>query len=293
MPSAMWPASKSSLGGPRLGLLDTGHDRVVCVFRLCVRPSRLRCTDLSTTTSTMPRQEPVRIPIDEIRRTVEDLDSQRIQDRARREPARVSPDEVRRTLEVLECRNTRTPHRKHRVSFPEDELARTMTAITQEQTEERSRARAARLRMQEQACEPRRQGPEETPPTLPLAIPEGIDRLPQVPPSEDCPRHRPPPPARPIPHTPSPRKRFRDPQPEGLPTPPPTRPDRPRKRTRPSQETAPLQRESLEAILRYHESRFRDKEKESATRSWCKEVPLTLQVETASPSTRRSWMRVR
>ncbi|OBT40059.1 hypothetical protein VE00_09313 [Pseudogymnoascus sp. WSF 3629] len=219
----MWPASKSSLGRPRLGLLDTGHDRVVCVFRLCVRPSRPRSTDLSTTT--LPRQEPVRTPIDEIRCTLEDLDSQRIQGRARREPVRVSPDDVRRTSEVLECRNTRTPHRKHRVSVPEDELACTMTAITQEQAEERSRTRAARLRMQEQACEPRRQGPEETPPTLPLAIPETIDRLPQ--------------------------------------------------------ETAPLQRESLEAILRYHESRFRDKEKESAARSWCKEVPLALQVETA------------
>ena len=230
----------------------------------------------------MPRQEPVRIPIDGIRRTLEDLDSQRIQNRARREPVRVSPYEVRRTLEALERRNTtRRPPRQHKVTVPEDELARTMAAITQEQAEERSRARAARLRMQEQAGEPGRQGPEETPPTLPLAIPEGIVRVPQVPPSEDCPRHRPSPPARPIPHTPSPRKRVRDPQPEGLPTPPPTRPDRPRKRARPSQETAPLQRESLEAILRYHESRFRDKEKESVTRSWCKEVPLALQVETA------------
>ncbi|KAJ6436295.1 High-osmolarity-induced transcription protein 1 [Purpureocillium lavendulum] len=46
-------------------------------------------------------------------------------------------------------------------------------------------------------------------------------------------------------------------------------------------ETAALQRESLEAILRYHELRFRDKEKESVTRSWCKEIPLALQVETA------------
>ncbi|KAJ6437906.1 ATP-dependent DNA helicase pfh1 [Purpureocillium lavendulum] len=69
--------------------------------------------------------------------------------------------------------------------------------------------------------------------------------------------------------------------PEGLLTPPPTRPDRHRKRPRLSQETAALQRESLEAILRYHELRFRDKEKESVTRSWCKEIPLALQVETA------------
>ncbi|KJZ70297.1 hypothetical protein HIM_10304 [Hirsutella minnesotensis 3608] len=128
---------------------------------------------------------------------------------------------------------------------------------------------------------PGRQGPEVMPPTLPLAIPEGIVRVPHILPSEDYLRLRPPPPARPIPHTPSPRKRVRDPQLEGLPTPPPTRPDRPGKRTRPSQETAPLQPESLEAILRYHESRFRDKEKESVTRSWCKEVPLPLQVETA------------
>ncbi|KJZ72808.1 hypothetical protein HIM_07752 [Hirsutella minnesotensis 3608] len=142
-----------------------------------------------------------------------------------------------------------------------------MAAITQEQAEGRSWARAARLRMQEQADER-----EETPSTLPLVIPEGMVRDPQGSPSEDRPRRRPPPPARPIPHTPSPRKRARDPQSEGLPTPPPTRPDRPRKRTRPSHDNARLQRESLKTILEHHESRFRDKEKESLTRSWCKEA---------------------
>ncbi|KJZ74444.1 hypothetical protein HIM_06040 [Hirsutella minnesotensis 3608] len=196
----------------------------------------------------MPRQEPVGIPMDEIRRTLEDLDGQRIQNRGRRRPVRVSPDEVRRTLEVLERRNSRQrrknrrrPPRQHRVTVPEDELARTMAAITQERAEERSRARAARLQMREQA-----DGPKEAPPTLPLAIPSGVVRYPQVPPSEDCPRHRPP---RPIPHTPSPRKRAQDPQSEGLPTPAPTRPDRLRKRTRPSQDNTPLQRESLKTVL--------------------------------------------
>lgn len=70
-----------------------------------------------------------------------------------------------------------------------------MAAITQEQAEERSWARAARLRMQEQAVEPGRQGPEETPLTLSLATPEGIVRAPHIPLSdEDRPRHRPWPP---------------------------------------------------------------------------------------------------
>ncbi|KAJ6436035.1 Pol [Purpureocillium lavendulum] len=84
-------------------------------------------------------------------------------------------------------------------------------------------------------------------------------------------------PVSPVPRTPPSRKRVTEQQPEGLLTPPPTRPDRHRKRPRLSQETAALQRESLEAILRYHELRFRDKEKESVTRSWCKEIPLALQ----------------
>ncbi|KAH6883475.1 hypothetical protein B0T10DRAFT_138738 [Thelonectria olida] len=233
----------------------------------------------------MPRQEKVRVPIDEIRRTLEDLDGRRIQNRARggsgpprqntrrarQEPVRVSPDEVRRTLEDLERRNARgRPPRRQKVTVTEDELARTMAAITRQHAEERSQARAARLRRQEQADEHGRQGLGDAPRTPPPATPEEIVPAPHT-----------PPPTRPVPHTPLPRKRLGEPQLEGLLTPPPTRPVRPQKRPRPSQDTAPAQRRSLETILQYHESRFRDKEKESVARSWCKEVPLALQVETA------------
>ncbi|RSL75841.1 hypothetical protein CEP52_017822, partial [Fusarium oligoseptatum] len=159
--------------------------------------------------------------------------------------------------------------RRNTVTVPEDELRRTMAAITQRHAEERLRERTARLRPQQDTGQFDRRGAEEVCRTQPPATPERISSSPQV----SIPRA--------IPQTPQTRKRPREPQPGGLLTPPPTRPDRPRKRPRSSQETALLQRESLETILRYHVSRFRDKERESAARSWCKEVPLALQVETA------------
>lgn len=213
----------------------------------------------------MPRQEPVRVPVDEIRRTLEALDGRRIQNRAggglapprspppasvprqnlrqgRQQPVRVSPDDVRRTMEELERRNARgRPLQRNIVTVTKEELARTMAVIEQQRAEERSMARAARLRMQADAGEPARQGPGESPLTLPLAAPEGIVRAQHISPSEDRPTHRLLPPARPVPHTPSPRKRTRGPKPDGLLTPPPTRPYRPRKRPRPSQDIVLLQ----------------------------------------------------
>ncbi|KAH7147094.1 hypothetical protein B0J13DRAFT_320001 [Dactylonectria estremocensis] len=85
----------------------------------------------------MPREEPVRVPIDEIRRTLEDLDGRRTRNGAggrsgpphsiipsslayqsthqpRQEPVRVPLDEVRRTLEDLDRRHAkgRTPRRQ-------------------------------------------------------------------------------------------------------------------------------------------------------------------------------------
>ncbi|KAL6355107.1 hypothetical protein LRP88_11524 [Fusarium phalaenopsidis] len=240
------------------------------------------------------RQEPVRVPLDEIRRTLEDLDRGRRESsrstiarqlasqtpaQPEKEPIRVRPDEVARAWDDIQRR--RAEERGHRaqavarrntVTVPEDELRRTIAAITQQHKEERFRERAARLRSQEDAGEPDRRGAEEVRRTQPPATPERISSSPQIPIPQAIPQ---------TPQTPPPRKRLREPQPEGLLTPPPTRPDRPRKRPRPSQETSLLQRESLETILRYHESRYRDKEKESVARSWCKEVPLALQVETA------------
>ncbi|KAH6949719.1 hypothetical protein BKA56DRAFT_714777, partial [Ilyonectria sp. MPI-CAGE-AT-0026] len=61
------------------------------------------------------------------------------------------------------------------------------------------------------------------------------------------------------------------------------RPSTPNRLPRPIRETVQLQREPLKSILPYHEheSCFRDKKEASATRSWCKEVPLALQVDAA------------
>ncbi|KAJ3572625.1 hypothetical protein NPX13_g4988 [Xylaria arbuscula] len=88
-----------------------------------------------------------------------------------------------------------------------------------------------------------------------------------------------PPPIHPFPRTAPPPKRRGD-QHE-LPTTPTTRSRHPQKKPRLTSETVRLQRESISAMLRYHESCFRQKEEASLTRSWCKEVPLALQVETS------------
>ncbi|KAH8661806.1 hypothetical protein BGZ61DRAFT_593621 [Ilyonectria robusta] len=241
-----------------------------------------------------PRQELVRVPLDEVQHTLEDLDrrhargrtprrhgeSQQTGAKPREEPVRIPLNERAKDrghrLQAVARRNT--------ITVPEDELRRIIAAITQQHAEERLRARAARLRAEEEAGKLDRQGAEGAPQTQPPATPERIVRAPQILPPSNRPRDQPPPPRRAIPHTPPPRKRLREPQPEGLLTPPPTRPDRPRKRPRPSQETALLQQESLETILQYHKSRFRDKERESVARSWCKEVPLALQRRHLTPS---------
>ena len=68
---------------------------------------------------------------------------------------------------------------------------------------------------------------------------------------------------------------------EGLLTPPPIQPNRPPKRPRPLHETIQLQQEYIKSFLHHHNSCFQDKEEASETRSWCKEVPLALQVETS------------
>ncbi|RSL42125.1 hypothetical protein CEP51_016513, partial [Fusarium floridanum] len=193
-------------------------------------------------------QQPIRVRPGEVAHAWDDIQRQRAEERDRR-------------AQAVARRNT--------VTVPEDELRRTMAAITQRHAEERLRERTARLRPQQDTGQVDRRGAEEVCRTQPPATPERISSSPQV----SIPQA--------IPQTPQTRKRPREPQPGGLLTPPPTRPGRPRKRPRSSQETALLQRESLETILRYHVSRFRDKERESAARSWCKEVPLALQVETA------------
>jgi hypothetical protein len=179
----------------------------------------------------MPRQESVKVPIDDIRRTLEDLDRQRTQNRARgrqgasqstvpnsltsqravhrrQEPVGVNLDEA--TLRAL-LRPRREP-----VRVPHDEILRMLQHLDRQHAEERARQRAG--------------GTEQ------------IQR----------------------PTTSSPKRPREQ---EALPTPPPTQLHRSPKRSRPTQETVQLQRESLRSILQYHESCFRDKEEASATRS--------------------------
>ncbi|KAF5696629.1 hypothetical protein FMUND_15632 [Fusarium mundagurra] len=208
-----------------------------------------------------PRQEPVRVPLDEIRRTLEDMDRQPAETLAlgRRESSRstitrelASQIPVQPEKEPIRVRPDEAVARRNTVTVPEDELRRTIAANTQQHTGERFRERAARLRSQEVAGELDRRVAEEVRWTQPPATPERISSSPQIPILQAIP---------------PPRKRLREPQPGGLLTPPPTRPDRPRKRPTPSQENALLQRDSLETILRYHESHFRVKEKESVARA--------------------------
>lgn len=52
-----------------------------------------------------------------------------------------------------------------------------------------------------------------------------------------------------------------------------------RKRPRSFQEVVQHQRQSIDSILHCYETNFRDKERASPTRSWCNQVPRSLQVE--------------
>ncbi|KAH8761664.1 hypothetical protein F5883DRAFT_647132 [Diaporthe sp. PMI_573] len=168
------------------------------------------------------RQEPVRVPLDEIRHTLEDLDRQHAETLARgrressrstiarqlasqtpaqseKEPIRVRPDEVARAWDDIQRR--RAEERGHRaqavarrntVTVPEDELRRTIAAITQQHKEERFRERAARLQSQEDAGELDRRGAEEVRRTQPLATPERISSSPQIPIPQAIPQTPPP-----------------------------------------------------------------------------------------------------
>jgi hypothetical protein len=80
---------------------------------------------------------------------------------------------------------------------------------------------------------------------------------------------------------PPPSRKRRNAQQEGLQTPPPSGQSRRRKKPRLLHETAQLQQQSLAAILQRRESCFLVKKDASVGRSWCKEVPLALQVETS------------
>ncbi|KAH7112672.1 hypothetical protein EDB81DRAFT_312081 [Dactylonectria macrodidyma] len=208
----------------------------------------------------MPRQEPVRVPIDEIRRTLEDLDRQNslASQRAVHRPqgsARVHFDDA--TLQAL------LEPRREPVRVPHEEILRMLDHMDRQRAKHRARQKARETEHIERPSSPNR-----------------LYRAPQTFPSPE--RHgeqeaRPTPPATQPDRPPKTRRSMG----ETLPTPPATQQTRSPKRPRPIRETVQLQRESLKSILQYHESCFRDKEEASATRSWCKEVPLALQVDAA------------
>ncbi|CAI6092358.1 unnamed protein product [Clonostachys chloroleuca] len=208
----------------------------------------------SQRTWTTARAEPVRVPLDEIRQRLDCL--------GREHAGSSSPDETERSWDEIEHQRagdraprTRSAARRNTVTVPEDELRRTIAAITQRRAEESFRGRAARLRSQEETGESDRQGAEEAlrtqmPQTQTLVSPKRI--------APSLQRQTPA-----IPQAPTPRKRPQDAHPDGLLTPPPTRPDRTEKRPRLSQ--------SLQAVLQYRLS----------SKILVRRGPLALQVEAA------------
>ncbi|KAH7116650.1 hypothetical protein B0J13DRAFT_613346 [Dactylonectria estremocensis] len=118
----------------------------------------------------MPEKDIIRVPYEEIRRTIESLDGRRALNRARppqraprtpqraprraiprslifeeamqlrKEPIRVSPEEMRRTLEDINRRRAeeRAPRRQDPVSVPPDEMHRTLQDIDRRHAHERA-----------------------------------------------------------------------------------------------------------------------------------------------------------
>ncbi|KAL6406099.1 hypothetical protein AUP68_10662 [Ilyonectria robusta] len=209
----------------------------------------------------MPRQEPVRVPIDEIPRTWEDLDGQRTQNRARGSQ-KTSQSTVPNSL--ASQRAVHRPQGPLSVHFDDatlQDLLKLRRELVRVPHEEILRVLAI--------LEPRRE-PVRVPHEEILRMLDHLDRQR----AEDRARQM----AGETTQLNSSPKRPR-PMGETLPYPPNTQPNRAPKRPRPMRETVQLQRESVKSILQYHESCFRDKMEASATRSWCKEVPVALQVD--------------
>ncbi|EWY79571.1 hypothetical protein FOYG_17265 [Fusarium oxysporum NRRL 32931] len=193
----------------------------------------------------MPRQEPVRVPTDEIRRTLEDLDRRRTQNSARGRQGNSQS-----TVPNCSTSQKAAQRRQELIRVPHDEILRMLHHLDRQHAEDRARQRAGGTDRIHRPTTPSPKRPREQ------------EALPTPPPTQ--------------PSRPPKRRRSMG---ETLPTPPGTQPNRSPKRPRPMQETVQLQQESINSILQYHESCFRDKQEASATRSWCKEVLLALQVE--------------
>ncbi|KAH6952340.1 hypothetical protein BKA56DRAFT_708170 [Ilyonectria sp. MPI-CAGE-AT-0026] len=280
-------------------------------------------------------QEPVRVPLDEIRRTMYDLDRQHAEERAHRgegnRPRKASEPqprgakvilpakEVARTLSDLDRQHAEEMTRRRRVArarpqeamelesefrnanlrVPLKEVTRTLDDLERQHTQETARRRQGALL--QTAMEPQlRDGKLRVPPEEIVRISDSLDRehaehgasrprlAHQARRGRQCPQEpgatelleRPTTPEPTFPPQTPPSRKRRSAQ-QGLLTPPPSGQRHPRKRPRLLHETVQLQQRSIDAILQHRESCFRAKKDTSVGRSWCKEVPLALQVETS------------
>uniref|UniRef100_A0A8H7K5M9 DUF6570 domain-containing protein n=1 Tax=Bionectria ochroleuca TaxID=29856 RepID=A0A8H7K5M9_BIOOC len=253
--------------------------------------------------------ETVMVPLEEITRTLADLDQQHTEETTRRRPGErpqeaveslrggrleLPAEEITRTLKNLDReRAEETLHRRQgtvrqgKILLPPEEIARyTLDELNRRHSGGTARPRQRALPQEsvdlpfqnggfrvpleeiirtcddldrQRAESKARQRASDTEPVQGPSTPESTFRPPQTPPSRKC--HRT--------------------QQEGLLTPPPSGPSRSRKRPRLLDETVQLQQQSLDEFLQYQESCFHAKRDASLSRSWCKEVPLALQVETS------------
>ncbi|KAG6989607.1 hypothetical protein FocnCong_v021163 [Fusarium oxysporum f. sp. conglutinans] len=267
--------------------LDRQHAEETARRRRVPRPQEGRDSSL--------RSAKVLLPLEEVAHTIDNLDRQNAERRSRWTEGRhpqgamerqsngekvILPAEVvSRALSNLNHPHAEgRPRRRQGVHPPEsmeqqpqrgklrvplEEIVRTSNDLDQQRAEHQTSR-------PHQAHQVRRS--RQTP--RGLQPPEGADATELVQrPATPEPTFRPP-------QTPPSRKRHRTQQ-EGLLTPPPSGPSRSRKRPRRLHETVQLQQQSLDAFLQYRESCFHAKRDASLSRSWCKEVPLPLQVETS------------
>ncbi|KAJ4219832.1 hypothetical protein NW757_014541, partial [Fusarium falciforme] len=223
------------------------------------------------------------LPPEEIARTLSEVDRQHAEETARPQEVmeselrngklRVPLEEVTGTLDDLERQHTQeTAHRRQgallqmamepqlrdgKLRVPLEEIVRISDGLDRGHAEHQ----ASRPRPAHQA----RRGRQ---------YPQGLDA------TELLQRPTTPEPTFP-PQTPPSRKRHSSAQQGGLLTPPPSGPSRSPKKPKLPDETVQLQQQSLDEFLQYRESCFHAKRDASLSRSWCKEVPLALQVETS------------
>jgi len=225
---------------------------------------------------------------EEKRQRAEEVRRKRAEERRLRDEdkrhARSLLQNLRRQRADEQARQRQDAPRRNIIKVSEAELARTMAAVERQRAAELIQARAVK----EQARVERRRADEE-----PVELDEVEDEITS---RSDRPRIKRPriehprsmtlrtePPRTEPPRTEhlriprietpgidAPRIELRRSDP--LPTPPPSKP---------LHVILQLQQKLVDTILQHYESSFRGKEEASVTRTWCQEVPLAMQVQTA------------